>query len=242
MEEGNVNVNARWIMPPKGVIKINVHSFFSEQRLPNGNLSGIGVVCRNSMGDILRILDGSLCTENRRSNEYHAFMEGFKVDFDKGYTNIILESNHLDVYWDWTHSSILGAPVHHARIVQQLNQRKADNNFNTETRLVAPENNELTAYVAQHGAKNWKTMVRIRRPFGRILELWNSDMGLGEIGQQFEFVLEEDINMELADGEVDNPQMADGIVNDEISGEDDDPGQGDLEGMYMLAAALEMQE
>ncbi|KAK1384132.1 hypothetical protein POM88_021867 [Heracleum sosnowskyi] len=165
MDEDNVNVNVRWMMPPEGVIKINVHSFFSDQHLPNGYHSGIGVICRNSRGDVLRILGGSLCIENRRNNEYNAFMEGLKVAFDRGYTNIILETDHLDAYWDWIHSAILGAPTQHARIVQQLNQRKADKNFHTKTRLVALEDNELAAYVAQHGAEKWKNMVRIRRPF-----------------------------------------------------------------------------
>ncbi|KAK1371241.1 hypothetical protein POM88_037333 [Heracleum sosnowskyi] len=203
MEEDNVNVNARWLMPPEGVIKINVHSFFSDQQLPNGNQYGIGVVCRNSRGDILRILGGSLCIVNRRNNEYNAFMEGLKVAFVRSCTNIILESDHLDAYWDWTHSAIIGAPPQHARIVQQLNQRK---NFYTITRLVAPEDNLLAAYVAQHGAENWKHMVRIRRPFGRIMEIWNSDIGLGEIGPQFEVILEEEINMGIAQGEVEDPK------------------------------------
>ncbi|KAK1364861.1 hypothetical protein POM88_040422 [Heracleum sosnowskyi] len=70
-----------------------------------------GVVCRNSRGDILRILGGSLGIVNMRNNEYHTFMEGLKVAFDRGYTDIILESDHLDAYWDWTHSSVFGAPV-----------------------------------------------------------------------------------------------------------------------------------
>ncbi|KAK1379474.1 hypothetical protein POM88_026218 [Heracleum sosnowskyi] len=121
MEEGNINVNARWIMPPKGMIKINVHSFFSDQQLPNGNYSA-----------------------------------------------------------------------------------------------------------------NWKTMVRIKRPFGRIMEIWNSDRGLGEIEPRFEVVLEEDINRDLTDGDVENPKEEPGVAEAESRGENDDLGeQEDLEGMDM---------
>lgn len=53
MEEGNVNVNVRWVMPPEGVIKCNVHSFFTEEPLENGNQSSIGVVFRNCEGMII---------------------------------------------------------------------------------------------------------------------------------------------------------------------------------------------
>ncbi|KAK1385824.1 hypothetical protein POM88_023559 [Heracleum sosnowskyi] len=242
MEEDNVNVNARWLMPPEGVIKINVHSFFTDQQLPNGNQSGIGVVCRNSRGDILRILGGSLCIENRRNNEYNAFMEGLKVAFVRNYTNIILEADHLDAYWDWIHSAIIGAPPQHARIVQQLNQRKADKNFHSVTRLVAPEDNHLAAYVAQYGAENWKHMVRFRRPFGRIMEIWISDMGLGEIGPQFEVLLEEEINMGLAQGEVEDPQVGQEGEASGSSGESNDLGLEDPEDLDLLDANLAMQE
>ncbi|KAK1361511.1 hypothetical protein POM88_045985 [Heracleum sosnowskyi] len=242
MEEDNVNVNARWKMPPEGVIKINVHSFFSDQQLPNGNQSGIGVVCRNSRGDILRILGGSLCIENRRNNEYNAFMEGLKVAFVRGYSNIILEIDHLDAYWDWIHSAIIGAPTQHARIVQQLNQRKADKNFHSVTRLVAPDDNVLAAYVAQHGAENWKHMVHIRRPFGRIMEIWNSDMGLGEIGPQFEVLLEEEINIGIAQGEVEDPQVDQGGDDTGSSGESNDPGHEEPEDLDLMDANLVMQE
>lgn len=48
-----MNVNVRWVMPPEGVIKCNVHSFFTEEPLENGNQSSIGVVFRNCEGMII---------------------------------------------------------------------------------------------------------------------------------------------------------------------------------------------
>lgn len=60
-----VNVNARWEVPRRGTVKINVLGFFSEQHLEKGNRSGIGVVARNSRGTILRMLAGSLGIEER---------------------------------------------------------------------------------------------------------------------------------------------------------------------------------
>lgn len=98
MKEGNFNVNTRWIMPNKGVIKYNVHGFFSEEPMENGNHSGIGVIFRNSKGMILRMVAGSLSIEDRLNNEYHALVEGMKEAHYKDYTNIVLETDHQDAY------------------------------------------------------------------------------------------------------------------------------------------------
>lgn len=76
MEEGNVNVNVRWIMPSKGTIKCNDHDFYSEQPLENGNHTGIVVVFRNSLGIILHMTASSLCFEHERENEFNACFEG----------------------------------------------------------------------------------------------------------------------------------------------------------------------
>lgn len=98
MEEGNVNVNARWIMPPKGKIKYNVRSFFSPEPLPNGNHTGIGIVFRNSLGIIVHMTAGFLGFDDQRENEFNAFLEGMKEAFYKDYTNIILETDEVDPY------------------------------------------------------------------------------------------------------------------------------------------------
>lgn len=162
MEQGNVNVNARQIMPNKGVIKCNVHDFFSEEPLENGNHQGIGVIFHNSKGMILWIVAGSLCIEDELSNEYHALLEGLKEAYYKDYTNIVLETDHQDAYWNWYNSWILDGPPEHQFVMQQLNQRMADKNFRTKTRLVDPEDNMLAAYLARNGAETWKQMVVIR--------------------------------------------------------------------------------
>lgn len=53
--------------------------------------------------------------------------------------------------------------------------------------------NALAAYLADHGARNYKTMVFIAQPFGRVFEIWNHDMGLGPVEPQFMAVNEEDV-------------------------------------------------
>ncbi|KAK1366364.1 hypothetical protein POM88_041925 [Heracleum sosnowskyi] len=97
-------------MPMKGLIKVNVHGFLTDQPFENGNHSGIRVVYRNIKGDILTMLGGSLCIEDRRINELNAFMGGMKETFYHEYTNIILETNHFDAYWEMMHSTVEGPP------------------------------------------------------------------------------------------------------------------------------------
>lgn len=108
MEEGDVNVNARWIMPPKGMLKCTVRSFFSPEPSPNSNHSGIGVVFRNNMGIIMHMIAGSLGFDDQRDNQFNAFMKGMKEAFYEDYTNIILETDEVDPYWEWYKSSVAG--------------------------------------------------------------------------------------------------------------------------------------
>ncbi|KAK1356109.1 hypothetical protein POM88_008176 [Heracleum sosnowskyi] len=197
----NVNVNVRWEMPPKGLIKINVAGFFSEQPLENGNVSGIGVVFRNSRGSILRMYAGSLQKMDRRINELFAMLEGMKRAFYANFPDYILETQHVDAFWEWRHSSIEGATPDHASIVQQLNQRKGDKNFWSNVRLADPQDNVLAMYLAEFGAAHWTTIVQIKKPFGRVHELWNLDMGLGPVDPQFLAVREEDLLPEVVEPE-----------------------------------------
>lgn len=158
-------------MPPKGILKCNVRSFFSPEPLPNGNHSGIGVVFRNNIGIIMHMTDGSLGVEDLRENQFNAFLEGMKEAFYKDYTNIILETDEMDPYWEWYNFTVVGGQPQYEFILQKLNQRRVDKNFVTEVRLVDREDNLLAAYLAEYGANNWKQMVIIEEPFGRVVAL-----------------------------------------------------------------------
>lgn len=122
-------------------------------------------------------------------------------------------------------------------ILQQLNQRRADKNFIGEVRLVDQADNMLAAYLAEYGARNWKEMVIIEEPFGRVEELWHYDMGLGYFGPRFRAVLQ---------GEVNPAALADEVVNppNEAVNQGDVAGPMEVEnvnnGMEVLAASAAM--
>ncbi|KAK1360504.1 hypothetical protein POM88_044978 [Heracleum sosnowskyi] len=201
-----VNVNGTWEMPRRGAVKINVHGFFSENELVNGNRPGIGVVVRNSRCTILRMLGGSLGINERGNNELYAYLE-LKRAYVEDYPSVILETNHVQTYWEWKNSTIEGGTNEHAYILRQLNTRRRDKNFALDVRLTDPEDNELAAYLAEYGASHWNQMVVIKRPFGRVYELWSKDMGLGPVGPQFRAVHEEDLNVEVMEDVVINPPV-----------------------------------
>ncbi|KAK1377024.1 hypothetical protein POM88_033217 [Heracleum sosnowskyi] len=68
VSKANIMVDAGilWTLPKQHFIKINVHSFFTNDPLPNGNRSGIGIVFRNDRGSMVHILAGSLRIQDRR--------------------------------------------------------------------------------------------------------------------------------------------------------------------------------
>ena len=210
-----VDAHPRWIMPRQGKVKINVHGSFFVNALPNGNVTGIGVIVRNSRGKILRMISGSLGIQNRRLNEFQAMLEGCKCAFREGWERFILESDHFESFWEWRNSLLEGVQPEHQFIVQQLNQRKADANFDMDISLCDLEANALAEYLADYGAHNFKVMVIMAHPFGRIYELWNLDMGLGQVGQQFVAVHEAD----LVPAVVDEAENQVPIVEDEDQGD-----------------------
>ena len=157
------------------------------------------------------MLSGSLGCTNPRINEFHAMLEGCKRAYAEKMEHFVLESDHVDSFWEWRNSSLEGAHPDHADIVQQLNQRNADRNFHMEVRLCETNANALAIYVAHHGAEHYKNMVIIAQPFGRVFELWNRDMGFGSAEPQYMAVHEDDLVPAVDNGD-DNaePEVEDG--------------------------------
>ncbi|KAL1825382.1 hypothetical protein ACET3Z_012160 [Daucus carota] len=209
-----VDALPRWIMPRQGKIKINVHGCFLVNALPNGNVSGIGVVVRNSRGKILRMISGSLGIQSRRLNEFQAMLEGCKCAFLEGWERFILESDHFESFWEWRNSHLEGVHPDDQFIVQQLNQRKADASFDMDISLCDLEANALAEYLAEYGAHHFKVMVIMAHPFGRVFELWHLDMGLGQADPHFVAVHEAELEPAVEDDAEDQaPVVEDGALD-----------------------------
>lgn len=198
----------RWRLPAHGAVKINVHDFFSDAVLPNGNRSGIGVVIRNHRGKLLRLYGGSLGIEERRTNELYTILQGLIRAYLDEHDVLELETDNVGAFWEWTDSMQNGVPQEHEFVVRQLNTRREDENQVLVSRPIDESANALARYIVIHGAYNYDRMVIFTNPFGSVREIWSHGMGLGPIGGQFVPVFEE----ELGPGKVN--EVADEMVDD----------------------------
>ncbi|KAL1826324.1 hypothetical protein ACET3Z_004736 [Daucus carota] len=80
--------------------------------------------------------------------------------------------------------------------------------------------NELAAYLADFGARNFKSMVVIAQPFGRVFEIWNDDMGLGLADARFMAVNEEDVGPAVVNEAevIEQEAMADEEAQEQVQG------------------------
>lgn len=75
---------------------------------------------------------GTLGFGDQRENEFHALRERLKEAYYKGFKKIILETYHVDAYWELFNFMVLGGCPQYAHVLWQLNQRKADRNYKCE--------------------------------------------------------------------------------------------------------------
>ncbi|KAK1357957.1 hypothetical protein POM88_051213 [Heracleum sosnowskyi] len=143
------------------------------------------------------MLAGSLGVDDRRNNEFQAFMEGMKCAFLEVWEDFILESDHVEAFWEWRHSTIEGGIPEHAFMLKQLNQRSEDKNFFMDVKLGDANCNVMATYLAEFGAANYDQMILIEQPFSRIKEIWHADMGLGPFGRRYMTVTETDFRAEV---------------------------------------------
>ncbi|WOG86594.1 hypothetical protein DCAR_0205809 [Daucus carota subsp. sativus] len=90
-----------WELPPKGFVKVNVYGIFRETPLANGNRSGLGVLVRDSDGQILAMVSGALQIVNKRVNELWAMLMGLKCCLYVGKHQVILKTEHAEVLAEW---------------------------------------------------------------------------------------------------------------------------------------------
>lgn len=53
-------MNVHWVPPPHGTLKVNIHAAIFDHPMPNGNISGIGLVLRSSNGNLVNCIAGTI--------------------------------------------------------------------------------------------------------------------------------------------------------------------------------------
>ncbi|KAK1404377.1 hypothetical protein POM88_003982 [Heracleum sosnowskyi] len=142
-------------------------SFQSGIRGFTKNRQGIGVVIRDIRGFITRLCAESLRLQQRRNNEL-AYLDE--------YDYVELETDNFGTYMECRNSSTHGALSEHRYVIQQINQRKADKNLFLKVMPVDEDANAMAIYLARHGAAHFVQMEVITQVFGRVFEIWCSDM------------------------------------------------------------------
>ncbi|KAK1391581.1 hypothetical protein POM88_010637 [Heracleum sosnowskyi] len=113
LERIMVDAGILWTLPKEYFIKINVHSFYLDEPLPNGNRSGIGIVFRDDRGTMVRMIADSLRIQRRRLNELYAMQYALRRAFFENYNLLELETDHGEAYWEWMRSNEEGVRPEH---------------------------------------------------------------------------------------------------------------------------------
>ncbi|KAK1394595.1 hypothetical protein POM88_013651 [Heracleum sosnowskyi] len=97
-----VDAEPLWSLPKEDFIKVNVHSFFSEEPLENGTLK----------------------IQERRLNEFYAILYRLRKAFFENFNILELESDHAEAYWGWRFEPFDGVIPEHQYVVRQINTMK----------------------------------------------------------------------------------------------------------------------
>ncbi|WOH00621.1 hypothetical protein DCAR_0519990 [Daucus carota subsp. sativus] len=179
-----------WDLPPKGFVKVNVFGVFFHNPLSNGNTSGLGIVVRDSEGDILLMVSGSLQIMNERANELWAMLLGLRACLYVREHNVILETEDGEAVAEWEGWKAYIDPTYED-VIRSLVKRTTDKRLKLHVSVVNESKNHLARYLAKDGALNRTLPVIMPKPFGRVREIWHLDMGLGTTEFGFDLVTEE---------------------------------------------------
>ncbi|KAL8093955.1 hypothetical protein AgCh_035728 [Apium graveolens] len=199
-----------WSLPPKGFVKVNMFGVFCENPLPNGNRSGLGIDVRDSNGDILLMVTGSLQILNERVNELWSLLLGLRGCLYVWKHKVILETEHVEAVAEWEAWSSFIDP-RYSDVIRSLVKRRTDKRLKLHVSVVNESKNQLARFLAKDGALNRTLPVIMARPFGRVKEIWHRDMGLGTTDMGFDLVTEEQYR-KIKEGDFNEDMEWSGVV------------------------------
>lgn len=175
----NANRSWNWVgrCQKKGFVKVNVFRVYYDKQLPNGNMSILGIMVKDSDGDILVMVStGSLKIINKRVNELWVMLMGLRCCLYVGKHKVILETEHADVVAEWESWRTFIDPSYY-NVIRSLVKRTTDKRLKLDVLVVHESKNQLARYLAKDGALNRTLPVMYFKPFGRVREFWHRDMG-----------------------------------------------------------------
>lgn len=173
-----------WVPPPFGTLKVNVHSEAFAAPMPNGNLTGIGVVLRTSNGGLVNYIAGVIPGLTSLGSQLWAVQTGLRRAFIEGAESVIIETDNIQAY-----GAIQFAHLHqnpeYDDLIHQILTRLRDPNWSCSFRLVYSPRNHLATYLSILGGELFCRLYIFFEPIGRMAEIMDLDMGLGPQAPQF---------------------------------------------------------
>lgn len=176
-----------WLLPPPGVVKVNVHGATQFIPFMNGNEHGIGMIIRNSEGEFLKLSTGVLPTSSSLENKLRAIHHGLIKAFDDNYKEVILETDNKEAFLIIKNFPF-GVPPEVAEVAQQIYIRLNDPRWKCVMAYVFSGRNGAAIYLARLGAERCTQLFTLTRPVGAIEELLSLDLGFGRINPHLQDV------------------------------------------------------
>ncbi|KAK1361265.1 hypothetical protein POM88_045739 [Heracleum sosnowskyi] len=149
--------------------------------MTNDNKTRLEVVLRDDRGRIIDMLSGTQLVLTKGRNELFAILMGPRMAFEHQKDCVLLETDNWHAYEGY-----------HGKFTKEcqyeLNQLKTigdDPNLHVDVTYVHQAANKLATYLAQNGGETKEDLFQTSEPFGRVLEVWHEDMGLGPVGVKF---------------------------------------------------------
>lgn len=167
-----------WTLPPSGSVKINVHGATPFVPFLNGNPHGLGMIIRNSEGELIKLSTGVLPAATALENKLNTILLGLKKGFEAKFKSIILETDNLDSF-KVIKNYPRGIPQEVGEVAKQIFIRLNDKRWYCVIAYVYSECNQLAIYLGRLGGDKSNNLFTFSRPIGAVEELMSLDLGFG---------------------------------------------------------------
>lgn len=83
------------MLPSSGTVKVNVHGATPFIPFQNGNTHGLGMIMRNSEGDLIKLSSGVLQAASPMRNKLSAIHHGMVKAFESNFKNVVVKKDNL---------------------------------------------------------------------------------------------------------------------------------------------------
>lgn len=162
-----------WLLPPQGVVKINVHGATPFIPSMNGNVKSIGMVARNSDEELLKLSLGVILNLSPLDNQLSAIFHGMIRAFEDNYRDHIVETDNHEAFRVLKNFPY-EVPMEVASAPQQIMIRLHDLRWACSIVYVYSERKTLATYLARTVARD----ALICSPFQDLLVVYKSFLAL----------------------------------------------------------------